>query len=239
MRSAFFRAAFVAVAALILSGCSVEHRVTGPLPIRPPVAPVANSPTNAIRVFEWGWNNRRQDSFRHVLAGDFQFIFAAGDSAGQFFPGARIDRDHLLEILGYMFVGGGTAPRVTSVVLALEPTLLVLQDSRPGKDPNWHKEIVSSAVITILTEAGEEYRATGYERFFEVRGDSATIPADLVTEGVVPDSTRWYIDEWQEEYAGALPRALPADLQAPLPAGSTTWGRILALYRPPPVLPRH
>jgi hypothetical protein len=237
MKSAFFRAALVAGVALLLSsGCSVEHHVTGPLPVR---RPVANSPGNAIRVFEWGWNHRNQDSFRHVLAGDFQFVFALGDSAGQLFPGARIGRDELLEILGYMFVGGGPTPRATSVVLLLDPTLRVLPDSRLGKDPAWHKEILSAVDFTLRTEDGAEYRLAGNARFFVVRGDSAVIPADLVTEGVVPDSTRWYIDQWHDEtLQGAGLRASPADLQAPLPARNSTWGQILALYRPPPVLAR-
>ena len=237
MKSASFRAALIAGVALALaSGCSTEHHVTGPLPVRPPVA---NSPTNAIRRFEWGWNHRHQDSFRHILAGDFQFVFALGDSAGQFFPGARIGRDELLEILGYMFVGGGTTPRATSVVLLLDPTLRVLPDSRPGKDPTWHKEILSTVDFTLRTEDGAEYRIAGDARFFVVRGDSAVIPADLVTEGIGPDSTRWYIQQWNDETLhGAGLRKFPADLQAPLPARNTSWGQILALYRPPPVLDR-
>jgi hypothetical protein len=234
VRSASFRAAFVGVVALALSGCSIEHHVTGPLPVR---APLPNSPSNAIRLFEWGWNRRDLGAFRKVLAGDFRFVFALGDSAGGQFHDDPIGRTEMLGILEHLFVGGGSVPPATSIVLAFDPTLLPLPDSRPGLDPEWHREIVTSVDLTIKTEAGAEYHIEGNARFFVVRGDSAVIPADLAAKGIGHHSTRWYIQQWNDEtlQGGTLLRARPA---LPQPARNTTWGDILALYYPVPGSPR-
>ena len=59
-----------------------------------------------------------------------------------------------------------------------------------------------------------------------VRGDSAAIPAEL---GFGPDSTRWYIERWEDETLSSGSRTLP--VAAPQPARNTTWGMILTLYR--------
>ena len=231
MRSAFFRAAFVAVAALILSGCSVEHRVTGPLPwqLHPPVA---NSPTNAIRVFEWGWNHRDLVTIKSLLTDDFRFVFALGDSAGNAFRDHPFGREDMLVCLERLFTGGGAMPPATSIHLVLDPTLRAFPDSRPGRNPGWHKEIVTSVELAIMTADSAEYRITGNARFFVVRGDSALIPQEL---GLAPDSTRWFIQQWNDETlweAGSAgpSRAVPRDLRAPQPAHNTTWGQILVYY---------
>ena len=229
MRSTSVRTLLVAVVALVLSGCSTKHYVTGPLPVRPP-AP--NSPSNAIRLFEWGWNRRDLGAFREVLAGDFRFVFAPGDSAGNLFRYDPIGREEMLGCLEHLFTGGGSAPPATSIVLLLDPTLHSLPDSRPGKDPTWHKEIVTSADLAIKTEGGAEYRVMGYARFFVVRGDSAVIPMDLTVKGVRPDPSRWYIQQWNDEtLKGAGLREFPPDPLAPQPARNASWGQIIALYR--------
>jgi len=232
MRSASVRALLVAAAVLCLAGCSVTHHVTGPLPVR---KPLANSPTAAIRLFEWGWNNRDFGACRSLLTDDFRFVFALGDSAGNQFRNDPFGREQMLNCLTLLFVGGGSAPPAKSIVLHLDPTLVVLPDSRDGKNAKWHKEIVTSVDLAILTEASTEFRVRGYARFFVVRGDSALIPADL---GVGPDSTRWYLQQWNDETlagGGALLWALPA---RPQPANNTTWGDILARYYEPPAAPR-
>jgi hypothetical protein len=94
------------------------------------------------------------------------------------------------------FVGGGSAPPATSITLNLDPTLRPLPDSRLGKDPKWHKEIVTTVDLTIKVEGDQQYRIMGNARFYVVRGDSALIPAEL---GFPPDSNRWYIDQWNDE----------------------------------------
>ena len=235
MRSASVRALLLATAALCLAGCSSERHVTRPRPAPPP----ADSPSNAVRLFEWGWNRRNLDAFHDVLAKDFRFVFSPADSAGNGFQDHPFDRDTMLLVLQHLFVGGGTQPPATRIALNFDPVLYPLPDSRPGRDPEWHKEIVTRVDLTIKIGDELEYRIMGTARFFVVRGDSAVIPADLVAEGVGPDPRRWYIQQWNDETlsgGAAILRALPA---VPGPASQTTWGDVLVLYRPVPVAPRH
>ena len=231
MRSAIFPAILAVAVALALPGCSVEHRVTGPLPWASH-APVANSPTNAIRLFEWGWDHRDLGTFQSLLTDDFRFVFALADSAGEQFRDHPFGREEMLGCLQHLFVGGGLASPATSISLTLAPALRVLPDSRAGKNGTWHKEILTSVDLDIQTEDGAEYRIVGDARFFVVRGDSALIPAGL---GAGPDSTRWYLEQWNDEsMSGAASvsplRAVAGDLLAPQPSVNFTWGDILALY---------
>jgi hypothetical protein len=240
MRSTSVRALLAAVLALVLFGCSVEHHVTGPLPWQPQ-PPVANSPVNAIRLFEWGWNHRDLETIKSLLTDDFRFVFALGDSAGNAFRDDPFVRDDMLGCLERLFTGGGSMPPATSIQLVLDPTLRALPDSRPGMNPGWHKEIVTSVDLTIKTAGDSEYRITGNARFFVVRGDSALIPQEL---GLEPDSTRWYIQQWNDETltgAGSVgpSRAIPRDLLVPQPTDNPTWGQLLALYYQAPGAPRH
>jgi hypothetical protein len=228
MRAAFVRILMVVFAALGLAGCATEHRVTGPLPVRPGAPPAPDSPANLIRRFAWGWNHRDLESFRQVLAGDLRFVFALGDSAGNAFRDDPIGREEMLVCLQHLFTGGGLASPATSIVLTLDETLRPQADSRPGMDPKWHKEILTSVDLTIRTEDLSEFRVTGNARFFVVRGDSAVIPGELAAG---PDSTRWYLQQWNDETLTGGGGALRASLAMPQPGhNNTTWGDILALY---------
>ena len=212
--------------------------------------PVPNSPQNLIRLFEWCWNNRDITTYKEIFTADFRFVFALGDSAGNQFRDDPVTREMELNIARNLFVGGGNAPPATSIVLNLDPTLNPQPDSRPGKDPKWHKEIVTTVDLTIKTEGEQEYRIMGNARFFVVRGDSALIPTEL---GFPPDSNRWYIDQWNDETltgsgGAAVTPAGPALLRAGSAAGSAstgllrparaarvdpfemTWGQLDALY---------
>jgi len=64
----------------------------------------------------------------------------------------------------------------------------------------------------------------GFANFFMVRGDSALIPADLAARGFRPDSTRWYIERWEDDtFQEVGARAMPTS--------TATWGTIKVLYR--------
>jgi hypothetical protein len=158
--------------------------------------PKPNSAQNVIRLFEWCWKNRDINVYQEIFTDDFRFIFALGDSAGNLFREDPVTREMELTMARNLFVGGGSAAPASNIALVLDPTLRAVPDSRPGKNPRWHNEIVTSVNLTIKTEDGTEYRIVGDARFFVVRGDSALIPQGL---GLGPDSTRWYIDEWRDE----------------------------------------
>jgi hypothetical protein len=253
----FVSAWLVALLLLSVSGCfnPFAPRLAPTTGIAVP-PPTPNSPQNVIRLFEWCWNNRDINVYKEIFTDDFRFIFALGDSAGNMFREDPVTREMELNIATNLFVGGGSAAPASSIVLTLAPTLRALPDSRPGKNPRWHNEIVTSVDLTIKTEDGAEYRILGDARFFVVRGDSALIPREL---GFGPDSTRWYIDQWHDEtlqgaatsalapagpglqaarsFGGATAAAAGRAPQRPgAPAALTarpfemTWGKLNALY---------
>jgi hypothetical protein len=214
--------------------------------------PTPNSAQNVIRLFEWCWRNRDISTYKEIFTADFLFVFAQGDSAGNLFRDEPLNREMELNIARNLFVGGGSAPPATSISLNLDPTLRALPDSRPGKNPKWHNEIVTSVNLTIKTEGDIEYGITGFARFFVVRGDSALIPLEL---GFPPDSNRWYIDQWRDEtlQGSGATAPPPGDRSAARPAvrmtitslgrgprtpGATgltpafdlSWGQLNALY---------
>jgi len=222
-------ATLVATALVALAGCSERHGVTGPDGLLPP-PPDPVSPQAVVRLFEWSWNYRSLDHLAETLSGDFRFVFAQGDSAGNQFRDHSMDRQQLLDCAGHLFFGSATEPPATSIVLHFDPTLRPVDDSRPGRNPRWHKEIVTSVDLDVRTEL-KGYRITGYARFFVVRGDSALIPPDLVARGFHPDATRWYIQQWNDETL-VVPTGVPrAPAARALPANHVTWGKLLALYR--------
>ncbi|MBI5710094.1 MAG: hypothetical protein HZC42_07310 [Candidatus Eisenbacteria bacterium] len=162
----------------------------------PPPAP--STPQGVVRLFAWCWNNRAASEYREIFTDDFRFQFALGDSAGNQFRDRPLDRAAELEIAQHLFVGGGSEPPATSIRLTIDPTLNPTPDTRSGKDPGWHKEILTNVDLSIKTE-DNEYRITGRARFFVTRGDSALIPQELKDRGFGPDPNRWYIDAWWDE----------------------------------------
>jgi hypothetical protein len=81
---------------------------------------------------------------------------------------------------------------------------------------------------------------TGSALFYVVRGDSALIPSEFGTR-FRGDSTRWWIERWEDETAGA---SSPASAQPVgraarhparpnsgfLPPGPATWGQVKTAY---------
>lgn len=185
--------------------------------------PTPNSPQNVIRLFEWCWKNRDITVYEEIFTDDYRFILALGDSAGNLGRDEPVTRETELRIARNLFVGGGAAAPAASITLVLDPTLRALPDSRAGKNPKWHNEIVTSVDLSIKTEDGVEYRIQGNARFFVVRGDSAMIPSEL---GFGPDSTRWYIDQWHDETLQGV-AAMAPDPAGPVELlGARPFGRV-------------
>ena len=217
------RSALLSLAMLVLGpGCAdMGHR----LPTAPEPAPVPSTPQQAMRLLEWCWNNRDLSRYRELLAEDFQFVFSQLDPSGNPYRGLPWNREDELASIGHLFVGGNnTLSPADHILLVLDPNFRVRSDPRPGKHPKWHKTVRSGLVLDVRTQGGEQFHATGFSVFYLVRGDSASIPLDLAGHGVRPDSTRWYLERWEDETAGSF------GLQA-FPTKTLTLGGLKALYR--------
>jgi hypothetical protein len=224
------------VLALVFAGCADSG--PRPLPTQPAGEPgfVADSPANAVRLFEWALEHRDLERLKGLLTDDFLFGCAATDSAGNAFQGRAVTRTDEIECILHMLVGGGTHPPASSIDLQFDQNLFAEPDSRPGKDPATHREIITSMVLRIETSE-EDFQVTGQARFFLVRGDVAFFPAELAERGGKPDPGLWYLERWEDETvgsAGAAAQVLDGRRASSLeaqPAKMTTWCAIKALYR--------
>ena len=222
--------------ALAFAGCSGS--ISWPTLVKKPTAPEpefrATAPVSAVRLLEWCWDHRSLDAYDTLLSDDFFFVCAATDSSGSAFLGHGLARVDEIERARRLFVGGGTAPPANSISLQLDQNLISQQDTRPGKqDTTYHQEIITSVVLKIDTEE-ESFQVTVAARFFLVRGDSALIPHELVARGFRPDTTRWYIERWEDESLTSTPapeREAPEPPVRAQPAHRFTWCSIKTLYR--------
>jgi len=232
--------AAVCAIALPATGCfdPFSPRIQGRGISAPP--PVANSPSGVLRLFEWAYNNRDISEYRTVFTDDYRFVFSALDTAGKAYRDQPWTRSDELESAGKLF------DAASSITLQLDKSFAVFPDTRPGKgNPVYHKSIRTQVLLNIVTLDNNQINVSGKANFHLVRGDSAAIPSDLK---LPPDSTRWYIDQWDDEtYAGALASAALARLQTGghlvRPAHQTgtargqeyldaTWGWVKVVYHP-------
>lgn len=166
-------------------------------------APIPNSPAGVVKLFEWCWQNRDISRYEEVFTDDYRFAFAEGDSAGQPYTGTPYTRETELRNVGGVFDGNEERSPAKSISLNLDKTMISLPDPRPGKDPKWHRSIRTSVDLTVEFDLGggsvDKQIVTGNALFFLVRGDSAVIPPELLDRGFVRDSSRWWIERWEDE----------------------------------------
>lgn len=175
--------------ALSLSGCSAKDEVTAPA--EPP--PLADSPAHALRLLEWSWNHRDATYLPGLFTDDFQFQFAAADSAGNQFRDVPWQRDHELISARDLFESS------RSVLLQFDRNLVSFPDTRPGYLPAVHQVIRTSILVQVQRLDGRFEKCTGYATYFFTRGDSAAIPSSEVARGAQPDPSRWWISGWIDE----------------------------------------
>jgi len=163
------------------------------------VAPTPNTPRGVLDLFAWCWNNRAYDEYTEIFTEDFEFHFAATDSAGNAYRNRALYRQDELDTARNLFIEGtASEPPASKIVLTFDRTFIPERDSRPGKSFPVHQEIKRNVVLSIDT-GDQAFRITGAARFFVVRGDSALIPPDLIQRGFGPDPNRWYIERWEDE----------------------------------------
>lgn len=193
----------LAVLAVGLAGCfnPFQPLVSSSRGVSSP-APVPNTPANAIKLIEWCYNNRDADVYREVFTDDYVFVFGLTDTAGNAYRDRPYRREDELESATNLFVGGGGSPPASRITLTFDRTLIALGDSRPGFNPRWHKSILTNVNLSVQISDGDNQSSlevTGKARYYVVRGDSARIPDELVQRGFRPDSTRWWVERWEDE----------------------------------------
>ena len=180
--------------------------------------PVADSPANAVKRFEWAMNHKSSETVRGLLAADFLFIGAAMDSAGNASRDSLGGRGWFVDALAALDSAS------TQVTCYMDENPISVADPRPGRDPRFHK-LVRSSLDLVVRDAENRFQVTGGLLFIVTRGDSATIPAELEARGVQADSTRWWFDGLEDE---TLPGAgAPAGTEA---SRNWTFGALLKLH---------
>jgi hypothetical protein len=84
-----------------------------------------------------------------------------------------------------------------------------------------------SANLTFDGDGPQVYMLTGRFTFFCVRGDSVAIPPELASAGVGPDSTRWWIERWEDATTTATEPGMH-----PAPARTTTFTALKHQFMP-------
>lgn len=221
----FLRAALLGV---LIAGCSKSTTSVQP-PVGDP-APPPNTPDNVVRLVAWDWN-RFDASYCDLLTDDFVFVFAEGDSAGQPWSVSPWTREVESIAVQSMLHRDSGLPRLAGLSLHVDPVMISLPDPRPGKDPRYHRIVRTSVDLIADVEQGgssiDRWIINGNALLFLVRGDSAAISQDMIERGFGPDSTRWWIQRWEDE---TLP--IGGGLLHPTPARGFTLGGLKSRFVP-------
>ena len=229
----------LALALPLLAGCfnPFNPRELGPGISTPP--PVPDSPSNILRLLVWAYNNRSIAEYREIFTDDYRFAFSTLDPAGDAYRGDIWTREDELISATHLFQGGSPSePAALSISLALGGNLTPETDPRPGKQDRMHKKINTTVSLVIVTP-DKQTNVNGPVTFYLVRGDVAAIPKELKDQRFGPDSTRWYIERWEDDTAtngpggsASIAPVSPArSVPTPLEFASASWGRVKASYR--------
>jgi len=194
-----FRLALAASAVLALAGCFnpfnpqiLTERVTS-------AAPSPTTPQNAVRLFEWCWKNRGVEEYKELFTADYVFLSGALDSAGNQTREIQARRDDEVQTAENMFLGSAERAPAADIKLNFDRNLIPFPDTRAGKTPKWHQTVRTSVNLKVSLDESNVLEVTGFALFYLVRGDSAAIPAELISRGFKPDSLRWWIERWEDE----------------------------------------
>ena len=182
-------AAALGMSTALAAGCSTK--IVAPPPVDEP--PAASSAAGAVQRFAWGFDHKDVEVVRGLLSDDFLFITSGTDSAGN--PSrAPYDRSWFLVALAAL---GDSSSTVSFIV---DQNLVPFPDTRLGKVSKYHEQIRTSVHASVrFTDPNGNVEITGNLLFFLTRGDSASIPPELIGRGAKPDSTRWWLDRIEDE----------------------------------------
>ncbi|HTM56866.1 MAG TPA: hypothetical protein VL123_00470 [Candidatus Udaeobacter sp.] len=195
---------------------------------------VPASPIEVAEYFQWCWGNRDPNAYQQLFTGDYEFVFATGDSAGNFYATTPWTRTDELACADHLFRDGTpTEPPATSITLDYVQALDVQPDPRPRMNSKWHELVTAQVLLRVnLADGTKEIRGPTY--FYVVRGDSAQMTADMTAAGFKPDSTRWWIQQWADGTLQSAPGTGARHSIGPartLPSHGYTWGELKTQYR--------
>ena len=206
-----------------LAACS-PHHTTAPAT---PGAPVADSPENAVSRLAWSWDQRDTTAYLGLLTGDFAFVFAPSDSAGDPWQGHAWPLADEVLSARHVFTGSaGWGQPIVGVTITLLDPLEGTGDPRAGTNPGLHRVVRALADLSFeLGDPAGDFPVTarGYETFYLVRGDSAAVHG--LPPGAVANASRWYVQRWEEQ-ALVPGSAASASTASPWP----TWGSFKRRY---------
>src|SRR5260221_6780327 len=212
------------VLALSVSGCSKSSRL--PTAVSVPTPPAPSGPVGAVQFLQWCWTHRDIAHYHEIFTDDFDFAFAAVDTAGD--PALQLPWTREDELISAQHIFDAAS----SITLPFEGDLLDQPDPRPGKTDPVHRRVrIAYLTLTINKKDGGAYRALVSSMFYLVRGDSAAIPQELKDRGFKPVTTRWYVERWEDQSnTGALAATTIRERAAAPPARPAgklvTWGGI-------------
>jgi hypothetical protein len=188
----------LAVAALTLGACGCFNpfspRIAASVGIAEP-KPQPSSPTGVIYLFQWCYRNRAFNEYTEIFTDDYVFTFSSLDASGAPYRDKPWRReDELISTQNLFVTGKAGVEAATSITLDFGNTLFDEPDSRVGMGDRYHRQVNARIVLVVNKPSGIE-EVQGEAKFFVVRGDKAAIPPEL---GLQPDSTRWYIDGWED-----------------------------------------
>jgi hypothetical protein len=195
-----FGACQVAVAVTARDNQGAAGSVMANLSVSPSSEPpVPNGAASALALLKWCWSKRDASRYREVFTDDFRFAFGPGDPTGDPYPDHAWTRDAELLAVTHLFVGGVAEPPATGVALTFKGNPQPGSSFVPGRPYPWHQQIlIPSLTMEVTRSDGTTLIATGRALFHLVRGDSAAIPQELIARGFKPDSTRWYVEGWED-----------------------------------------
>ncbi len=191
--------------AIVLPGCGGgSKKTTQPPP--PSGPPNPNSPTNAVLLLQYAIQHRDTSLYKQLFPTEYQFTIQAGDTAAtNYFAGnwgyleERIFATHLFD--AGSTVGGAHA---TAITMPFSPTTLT-DAAVVGKNATFHRRVDVQIVLTVTKSDNSAEQIVGGTTFFLVRGDSASLPADLISAGVQATSGRWFVEGWSALTGGVSP----------------------------------
>ena len=205
--------------------------------VKPPPSPT--NPQQLVLLFQWCWENRDISRYKEIFTDDYRFAFSITDTAGNPYRANPWTREDEIASATNLFVGGSAGePAASNITLIFDGNLTAQPDRREGKTAKWHQQIqIANLTLTITKTDGSAVRVTGGALFYMVRGDSAVIPQELIGRGFGPDTSRWYIERWEDQTnvsgGAASAPALGAYVTAPQIPVRMSWGLAKRLWLKP------